>query len=367
MKRRYKILNGFAILLLILITALSITIGYTADCEPRLESTINGESMMAIEARCYGDSDVLEYVEVAKPVPGAKDLLVKVHAASINPSNWHHMTGSPYVLRLMAGIGKPKNNAVGTDFSGVVVAVGNDVTKFKVGDAVFGGARGAYAQYLTVREDRAVALKPENVSHEQAAAVAVAGITALQAVRDKGEISEGDKVLINGSSGGVGTHAVQIAKALGAEVIGVNSTRNVAMVKSIGADHVIDYTVEDYTTQNIQYDVIIDMVGNNSLSENIDLLSPGGRLVVVGGKKGDWIAPFVTPIQRLFMQPFVDHEILSFIASLNQPDMDVLAQLMQEGKLKPVVGHRFELSEVAAAMDLSGSRRAQGKIIITIE
>jgi NADPH:quinone reductase-like Zn-dependent oxidoreductase len=368
MKLRYKILSGFAVFLVLMFTALGITIGYTEDCPPRTQTSIQKDSMKAIKAHCYGAPNVLEYVNVAKPVPLDNEILVKVIAASVNPLDYHYMRGSPYLMRLMSGIGKPDRSTVGVDFSGVVQAVGKDVSEFNVGDEVFGSKSGAFAEYITIADTRAVTHKPGNITHAQAAAVPVAGITALQAVRDLGNIQAGQKVLINGASGGVGTHAVQIAKVMGADVTGVNSTRNVEMVKSIGADRVIDYKKDDYTTQDIKYDVLIDMVANHPIGNNIDVIKPDGRLVVVGGKKGDWIAPLIVPLQRLIMQPFVDQQLLGFVATMKKTDLEYLATLMQEGKLKPVIdAKRFVLSEVPDAIRYSESRRARGKIIIDME
>ncbi|MFT5135438.1 MAG: NADPH:quinone reductase-like Zn-dependent oxidoreductase [Arenicella sp.] len=367
MKRRYKILNGIAIFFVLLFTVIGFILSYTADCEPRTETVEQADSMQAIVASCYGAPEVLELVTVTKPIPVDNEILVKVHAASVNPADWHRMRGSPYIMRLMTGIAAPKSDKVGTDFSGVVEAVGKDVTMFKVGDAVFGGRSGAYAEYLTMPENRAVALKPANITHEQAAAVPMAALTALQAVRDKGLVQAGHKVLINGASGGVGTNAVQIAKALGAEVTGVNSTRNVEMVLSIGADYVIDYKKDDFTTQDIKYDVILDMVGNHSFSKILNALKPDGRLVTVGGEKGDWIAPLIKPIGTIFMQPFVDQQLIGFIASLNQDDLKDLAELMRDGKLNAVIDRQYSLAQTADAMAHSETGRARGKIIVNMQ
>jgi NADPH:quinone reductase-like Zn-dependent oxidoreductase len=369
MKLRYKILNGILAILILLIGSVGIAIGYTADCEPAASSSAQKNSMNAVIYRCYGSPEVLEYVAVAKPTPIDDEVLVKIHAAGVNPLDWHYMRGAPYLMRLMSGIGEPKRQTMGVDFSGVVEAVGKNVSKFKVGDSVFGGRGGAFGEYVTIPESRALALKPNNMTHEQAAAVPIAATTALQALRDMGKLQAGQKVLINGASGGVGTYAVQIAKYYGADVTAVNSTRNVDMVLSIGADRVIDYKKDDYTTQNIKYDLIVDMVGNHSLSKNIDVLKPSGRLVNVGSsEKGNWIAPLITPVKALFMNPFIDQEIVGFVASMNQDDINVLAQMMQAGKLTSVLDNkRFQLSETAKAIAYSETGRARGKIIVTVE
>ena len=368
MKLRYKILNGILVVLILLIGSVGIAIGYTADCEMATASNAQENSMKAVIYRCYGSPEVLEYVDVSKPTPADDEVLVKVHAAGVNPLDWHYMRGKPYLMRLMSGIGAPKRQTMGVDFSGIVEAVGKDVSKFKVGDSVFGGRSGAFGEYVSIPESRALALKPNNMTHEQAAAVSIAATTALQAIRDMGKLQAGEKVLINGASGGVGTYAVQIAKYYGADVTGVNSTRNVDMVLSIGADRIIDYKKDDYTTQDIKYDLIVDMVGNHSLSKNLAVLNSNGRLVNVGSsEKGNWIAPLITPIKALFMNPFVEQEIVGFVASMNHEDINLLAEMMQAGKLTPVLDKRFPLSETAKAVTYSETGRARGKIIVTVE
>nr|MDJ0907234.1 NAD(P)-dependent alcohol dehydrogenase [Woeseiaceae bacterium] len=247
MKRRYKVLSGVGIVLVIAVAALGLTLSYTAGCEAYPDVSSEQPTMKAITYTCYGPPDVLEYSDVAMPAPEADEILVKVRAAGVNPYDWHNLRGSPYFMRLGTGIGKPKEDRLGVDFAGVVTAVGSNVSRFAPGDEVFGGAYGAFAEYVVVSEDGAVAAKPANVSFEQAAGVGIAGITALQALVDKGRLEAGEKVLINGASGGVGTFAVQIAKAMGADVSGVCSTRNVDMVLGLGADRVFDYKQEDYT------------------------------------------------------------------------------------------------------------------------
>jgi NADPH:quinone reductase-like Zn-dependent oxidoreductase len=277
------------------------------------------------------------------------------------------MRGSPYIMRLGAGIGAPKDSRLGVDFAGTVEAVGKTVTRFKPGDEVFGGRTGAFAEYVIVPENRALALKPSNVTFEQAASVPIAAITALQALRDKGKLKPGQKVLINGASGGVGTFAVQIAKTFGAEVTGVCSTRNVEMVRSLGADHVIDYKLEDYTQSGQHYDLIIDMVGNHSLLANRKVLNSNGILVMVGGAKGNWIAPLKNPIKALMLSPFVDQELVLILARLRQDDLTIIGDLMQAGKVTPVIDRRYRLSEVPAAIRYSEEGHARGKIIIDVE
>ena len=367
MRLRYKIAGGFLVVLALAISALALVLSYNADCEPATDAAAGAERMKAITYRCYGSADVLELADIEKPVPADDEVLVRVHAAGVNPLDWHYMRGSPYFMRLASGIGKPANVRMGVDFAGTVEAVGSAVTKFKPGDAVFGGRTGAFGEYVTIREDRAIAHKPASVSDEHAASVGIAALTALQALRDKGQLQPGQQVLINGASGGVGTFAVQIAKSLGAEVTGVCSTRNVEMVRSLGADHVFDYKKEDYTESGQQYDLIVDMVSNHSLAKNRQMLTPGGKLVIVGGSKGDWIGPMVTPLKALFVSPFVEQELITLLAELRQDDLATLAELMQAGKVTPVIDRHYPLSDVAAAIRYSEEGRARGKIIIDID
>jgi NADPH:quinone reductase-like Zn-dependent oxidoreductase len=256
---------------------------------------------------------------------------------------------------------------MGVDFAGTVESVGANVTNFKPGDAVFGGRSGAFAEYVTVGADRAIVHKPGNLSFEQAAAVGIAGVTALQALRDKGKLQSGQHVLINGASGGVGTFAVQIAKSFGAEVTAVCSTRNVELVRSIGADHVFDYKKENYTESGEQYDLIIDNVGNHGLLANRGVLTPDGTLVMIGGAKGNWIAPLMGPIKALLLSPFVGQELALILSEFNQADLNILATLMQDGELNPVIDRRYPLNEVPAAIAYSEEGHARGKIIITVD
>ena len=367
MKLRYKIVNGFLLVLAVAIASLALLLSHNADCEPAPAVATGSETTKAIVYRCYGSSDVLEYADVEKPTPQDNEVLVKIQAASVNPLDWHYMRGSPYVMRLMSGLGSPTDTSLGADFAGTVESVGSKVTRFKPGDEVFGGRTGAFAEYVTVPEDRALVLKPADVTFEQAASSPIAGVTALQALRDQGKLQPGQKVLINGASGGVGTFAVQIAKSMGAEVTGVCSTRNVDMVRSIGADHVIDYKKENYTESGQRYDLIIDMVGNHSLLANRKVLEPEGRLVMVGGAKGNWIAPLKGPVKALLLSPFVEQELVMILAQLNKDDLALLADLMQAGTLSPVIDRRYGLQEVPDAIRYSEEGRARGKIIISLE
>ena len=292
MKRRYKVLSVVLVLAAATASALAVTLSHNSPCAAAQPPPTGAPLMKAIVYRCYGSPDVLKLEEIARPLPADNRMLVKVHAASVNPLDWHYMRGEPFVMRTGAGIGTPDNIHMGVDFAGTVVSVGKDVTRFKPGDEVFGGKGGAFGEYVSVAEKGSVAIKPANVTFEQAAAVPIAAVTALQALRDKGKIQAGQTVLINGASGGVGTFAVQIAKSYGARVTGVCSTRNLAMVRSLGADQVIDYTQEDFTKGSQRYDLIIDTVGTHSLSNYRRALNPHGSLVIVGSlDKGHWLAP----------------------------------------------------------------------------
>ncbi len=367
MKLRYKIANGFLIVLGVAMMYLGFVLSHNSSCEPAPAISNDSETMKAVVRRCYGSPDVLEYGDIEKPTPADNEVLVKVAAASVNPLDWHFMRGTPYLLRLMSGTGAPDDPGLGVDFAGTVEAVGNSVTRFKPGDEVFGGGDGAFAEYLTVREDGALAIKPAEVSFEQAASAPIAAVTALQALRDLGKLESGQSVLINGASGGVGTFAVQIAKSFGAEVTGVCSTRNVEMVLSIGADHVFDYKKEDYTESGKQYDLIIDMVGNHSLSANRRALKPDGTFVIVGGGKGNWLGPMMTPIKAFMLSPFVDQEFVMILAELRQDDLAILGDLMQAGTVIPVIDSRYALSELKAALQHSEEGHTRGKIIIDVQ
>jgi NADPH:quinone reductase-like Zn-dependent oxidoreductase len=324
--------------------------------------------MKAIVYRCYGSSNVLRFEDIEKPTAADNEILVKVRAASVNPLDWHYMRGTPYIVRMDSGLGAPEDPRLGVDFAGTVEAVGRNVKRFRPGDDVFGGRDGAFAEYVSVREDRAVVPKPANVTFEQAASVPVAAVTALQALRDKGRIRPGQTVLINGASGGVGTFAVQIAKSFGADVTGVCSTRNVNMVRSIGADHVIDYTQEDFTKGGQRYDLILDTVGNHSLLEYKRVLNPNGIFVIVGGpNNGQWIGPIATPIKALMLSPFVSQKFVPLLAELNKEDLTIMRDLMQTGKVTPVIDRRYRLSEVPAAIRYLEEGHARGKVVISME
>jgi len=341
-------------------------LSYSADCPTDTQSESQEDGMLAVRARCYGPPDILTLETVAIPEPNPDELLVRVEAAAVNPYDYHFMRGSPYLMRLGSGLVSPKDVRVGVDFSGVVVAVGGEVTDFAIDDAVFGSSTGAFAEYVTVREDGPVAKKPENVSLEAAATVGIAALTAIQALRDHGKVGPETSVLINGASGGVGTYAVQIARSFGATVTGVCSTRNVELVRSLGAETVIDYKAEDYTQLPERYDVIVDMVGNHSPSANHDLLNDGGRYVLVGGPKGNWIAPLKRPLQNLWTSLFVDEEMSTVLAKLTQKDMNAIADLMASQEVVPATGEEYALADVQDAIRYSESRRARGKIVLKV-
>ena len=344
---------------------------YALATEKQDPIDIGEPRMKAVVYTDYGSPDVLQIRDIKKPVPTDDQILVKVHAVSVNPLDWHFIEGRPYIMRgMMGGMRKPKSPRVGVDYSGTVEAVGKNVTQFKPGDEVFGNRIGAFAEYLCPRADRAVVMKPASITFEQAAGIPVAGLTALQGLRDHGKVQPGQKVLINGASGGVGTFAVQIAKNLGAEVTGVCSGRNAEMVRSLGADHVIDYTKEDFTKGNERYDVILDNVGTQPLSGFRRVLKPNGILVMVGGggpNDGKWVGPMVRPLKAKLMSPFTGQKMGMMLAEPNQKDLTVLAEMMESGKLKPVIDRTYPLAEIREAIAYLEQGHARGKVIVTVQ
>lgn len=321
--------------------------------------------MKAIIYTQYGGPEVLQLAEVEKPAPNDEQVLVKVRAASVNPADWHRMTAPLAFRAMIGGFRKPKDPRLGVDIAGVVEAVGSSVTQFKPGDAVFGVCAGGFAEYAVARENR-LALKPTGVSFEAAAASPVVGFTALQGLCDTGQIQAGQTVLINGAAGGVGTFAVQIAKVYGAQVTGVCSTRNLDMVRSIGADHVVDYTREDFTRTGQQYNLIYDAIGNRSVFDYRRALAPQGRCVTAG----------FTSISRLLEYAVVGKLMSKFgsrwigsmgVAKSTKEDLLVIRDLLETGKVVPVIGQCYPLSETAKALQLLGTRHAQGKLIILME
>jgi len=317
----------------------------------------------------YGGPEVLTLADVEKPTPADNQVLVKVRAASVNPLDL--TIRGLWLLRPLSGLRKPKDTRVGVDYAGTVEAVGKNVTQFKPGDEVFGGKNGAIVEYVCVLADRSVVLKPANMTFEQAAAVPVAAITALQGLRDKGKIQSGQKVLINGASGGVGTFAVQIAKSFGTEVTGVCSTRNVDLVRSIGADHVIDYTKEDFTKTDQRYDLIFDLVGNHSFSERRRILNPNGICVMAGVGGAGWrdgIAMRLAGELNAYVRSrFVSQKFIAYIAQFNKQDMTFLADLMQSGKITPVIDRTYKLNQTADALRYLEQGHARGKVVINLE
>jgi NADPH:quinone reductase-like Zn-dependent oxidoreductase len=324
--------------------------------------------MKAIVYHNMGSGDVLKLEEIEKPVPRDDEVLIEVRAASVNPFDYH-MWRHRLLRRVLATLAKIETNRPGRDVAGViskgVEAVGKNVTRFKPGDEVFGSCSGAFAEYACVRESD-LALKPPNVSFEQAAAVPIAGLTALQGLRDKAQIQPGQKVLINGAAGGVGTFAVQIAKSFGAEVTGVCSTRNVEMVRSLGADEAIDYTQKDFTSGGEHYDVIFDLVSNHSFSERRRVLTPKGIYIGAGllGRRLSLISVLAGGIKESILALFVSQKFGSFVAKVNQQDLTAIGALMEEGKITPVIDRRYSLSEAAEAVRYVEEHHARGKVVI---
>jgi NADPH:quinone reductase-like Zn-dependent oxidoreductase len=328
-------------------------------------AAVRANTMKAIVRDRYGSPDVLKLQEVEKPELTEDGVLVRVQAASMARGDWYTLTGV-YVGRAEMGLRKPKSSLIGGDFAGTVEAVGRDVTEFQPGDEVFGGKSGAFAEYVCARA-RSVALKPARLTFEEAAAVPTSALTALQGLRDRGQIEPGQKVLINGASGGVGTFAVQIAKALGAEVTAVCSTRNVDLVRSIGADHVVDYTREDFTRSAERYDLMFDNAGSKSWSECKRVLKPHATVVLVGGQMGNrLLGPMGHVIKMRLAGMLSSRKVVFFVAKVNSADMEVLRELLEAGKVTPVIDRRYELSEIADAFRYMGEGHAQGKVVITL-
>lgn len=324
------------------------------------------DSVKAIIYETYGAPDVLHLQEIDKPVVRDDDVLVNVRASSVNPYDWHFMRGKPYFMRLISGLLKPKFNRLGVDLAGQVEAVGKNVTQFRPGDAVFGKGEGAFAEYLCVPEN-ALALKPANLTFEQMGTVYMAAVTALQGLRDVGQIQPDQKVLINGAAGGVGTFAVQIAKSYGAEVTGVCSTRNKDMVRSIGADHVIDYTNENFTEGACLYDLLFDNVGTHSMSAYRRVLASTGKIVLVGGPEGGPIlGPVPYMLKILLVSQFLSQKAAIQNETLDQTDLLLLKDLLESGKVTPVIDRQYKLGEIPEAIRYLEEGHAQGKVVITL-
>ncbi|KAF5407299.1 MAG: Narbonolide/10-deoxymethynolide synthase PikA2, modules 3 and 4 [Candidatus Udaeobacter sp.] len=339
----------------------------TNECDRNTGAPAN--PMKAILHCEYGGPEVLTLADVEKPTPTDNQILVRVRAASLNPLDL--TIRGPWLLRPMFGMRKPKETRLGVDYAGTVEAVGKNVTQFKPGDEVFGGRNGAIAEYVCALADRAVVPKPANMTFEQAAVVPVAAITALQGLRDKGKIQSGQKILVNGASGGVGTFAVQIAKSFGTEVTGVCSTRNVDLVRSIGADHVIDYTKEDFTNGAQRYDLIFDLIGNHSFSERRRVLNPNGICVMAGVGGAGWhdgiLGRLAGELNAYVRSRLVREKFIAYIATMNKDDMTILGDLMQTGKVTPVIDRTYKLNETADALRYLEQGHARGKVVITVD
>lgn len=324
--------------------------------------------MKAILQRGYGGPEVLQLADVDRPAVAPGDVLVRVRAASANPLDWHYMRGEPLVMRMASGLRKPKQESVGVDFAGIVETVGRDVTQFKPGNEVFGGRTGSFAEYVSVPQEKAIVLKPANVTFEEAAAVPVAAITALQALRDRGHVQPGQNVLINGASGGVGTFAVQIAKSFGAKVTAVCSTRNVDLVSEIGADEVIDYTKQDFTAGGQRYDLMIDIAGSKGWSECKRVLNPKSTFVIVGGTSTNrWLGPLSHSAALGLSTLRVSQNVVPFfLAQLDKANLTVLQGLLESAKVKPVIDRTYQLSGTGDAVGYLEQGHARGKVVIIV-
>jgi NADPH:quinone reductase-like Zn-dependent oxidoreductase len=325
------------------------------------------QTMQAIVQADYGSADVLRVEEIDRPKIGDAEVLIRVRAAGLDRGTWHMMAGKPYLMRLIGfGLRAPKNRVPGLDVAGTVVAVGADVTRFEPGDEVFGISRGSFADYACAREDK-LARKPANLTFDQAAVVAVSGLTALQGLCDVGRVEPGQRVLIVGASGGVGTFAVQIAKAAGAEVTGVCSTTKLDLVRSLGADHVVDYTQDDFANGPRRYDLILDLAGNTQLSRLRHVLTPSGTLVIVGGEDGGrWTGGLGRSLRAVALSPFVRQRLTMKTPKEHHADLERLAQLIEAGALKPVIDQTYPLERAPDAMRHLEAGRARGKLVITV-
>lgn len=319
--------------------------------------------MQAIVCRRYGPPETLRLEDVPAPVPAAGQVRIRVRAASVNPIDWHFLRGSPFGIRFMTGLTRPKNELVGMDLAGRVDSLGPGVTGFLPGDEVFGMARGAFAELACTAN---LVLKPKTMTFEAAASVPIAAFTALQSLRDKAHLQPGQKVLVNGAAGGVGTFAVQIARVLGAEVTGVCSTRNLDLVRSIGADHLIDYTEQDFTRSSGRYDVLLDCIGNHSLTQSLRALAPRGVYVMVGAPSGRWIAPVDRSLRMKILSPFARQKLTGVLARWSALDLTWLGSHIAAEKITPVLDRTYPLAEVPAAIAYLEQGHARGKVIVTM-
>ena len=337
------------------------TLATAEEAEATPEAT-----MQAIVQDAYGPADVLHLARIAPPRIADGDVLLRVHAAGLDRGTWHLMTGRPYLLRLVVGIRRPKNPVPGRDVAGTVVAVGSAVTRFSAGDEVYGIGAGSFAEYAVAREDK-LARKPVNATFVQAAAVPTSGLTALQGLRDAGRVQQGQQVLITGASGGVGSYAVQLTKAFGAEVTGVCSTAKLDLVRSLGADHVIDYTRDDFSDGARRYDLILDIAGNPAVSRLRRALTPTGTAVIAGGEEGGiWFGGIDRQLRALIVSPFVHQRLTSFICKERSSDLEQLTDLIEAGAVIPTIDRTYSLDRVPEAMRHLEAGKARGKVAITI-
>jgi NADPH:quinone reductase-like Zn-dependent oxidoreductase len=321
--------------------------------------------MKAFTRTVYGGPEVLRLEDLPMPTPAAHQLLIRVRAASVNPLDWHYMRGKPYIMRMSSGYRRPKRTRIGADLAGEVVAVGANVSEFKPGDRVFGTANGAFGEYNLAGPDR-VAPMPAGLSFEEAAAVPVAGTTALEALRDQAKVQAGQRLLINGAAGGVGTFAVQLAKAFGLHVTGVCSARNIELVRSLGADRVIDYGRESFIHEDVRYDAVLDSIGNHPITAVRRVLTPTGTCVVVGGPDGRWLGPLAYGLSAVLLSPFVSQSLRLFIATGAKQDFVVLRDLIEAGKLKPAIDRCYPLAELPEAIRYLETGHARAKVVIQI-
>lgn len=325
------------------------------------------ERMKAMVYERYGKPDVLSLVDIEQPVPDDNQVLVKVHAAAVNPYDWHQLTGTPYLMRSSSGLRRPKSRALGVDLAGTVEAVGRGVTRFRPGDEVFGARTGSFAEYVCVPEDGVLLPKPANLTFEQAAAVPLAALSALQALRDHGGIRSGQRVLIVGAAGGIGTFAVQLAKAFGAEVTGVCSTGNVELVRGLGADRVIDYTREDFTRTGHQYDLVLDNVGTRSIADRRRVLAAGGVLVGTSGPKTNrWLGPITAFVKLTLAKRLGRINAALMLTKLDRDDLTAIRELLVVGAISPVIDRSYPLADLPEALAYVGTGHARAKVVVTL-
>ncbi len=329
-------------------------------------ATVSAQTMNAVVQDAYGSADVLHLAQITRPGIADDEVLLRVHAAGLDRGTWHLMTGRPYLLRLVSGFGKPKRRVPGLDVAGTVVQAGLAVTRFSVGDEVFGFSRGSFAEYAVAQETKLVR-KPANVTFEQAAVVPVSAVTALLALTDAGRVCPGEKVLVTGASGGVGSYAVQLAKALGAEVTGVCSTAKLDFVRSLGADHVVDYTKDDFSDSTRQYGLILDIAGNPAISRLRRALAPAGTVVMVGGEEGgSWTGGMGRQLRALVLSPLLRHRLKMIAARQRASDLERLTEFIEAGTVIPSIGRVYALHQVPEAMQHLATGKARGKLVIAI-